>query len=780
MIDTSGVRQVVCVRASRVWLASILLGIIAFSAVLSGTASAAPCPNAALRAGSSGPLPDCRAYEQVSPTDKGGFAAYPTQVAPAQILSNGEGIAYLNYQAFPGAEGNTAVFASHVSRRSEGSGWQTTEMTPPVPPGAVQHLHEASYAFSEDLRQVVMRVPLVALTPQATPGVYNLFLRHPNSEFSWINAATPLLSAEEFCVPNEFELASCFELADVSTFAGASQDYGQIIFESNAQLTPEAPEMNFFDPTSSSLYESTGGKVRLAGILPDGEPAATSTAGAGSSIRYAGAGQVTDGRVEHAMSQDGSRVVFQAPADGGAPVPAQGGMTEVYDRINGEETIELSRPAPGAEGNAAEPATFWAASQDGSRVFFTSAAALTSQSKTSAENSAEDLYEYNVDTRTLTDLTVDTNPIDESGAMVQGVVDISHDGSYVYFVAKGQIDAGARAKDGKPNLYVVHNGGVPTFIATLGEGTCEFEEYKSADSCDWAVHSPELEANVTPDGLHVAFMSTMSIPTTNFPEGYDNRDQSNPEMSDSEVYEYSVVTGNLICASCDPSGQRPEGSALIGGINPFEEVRPGQQPYQGVSTPFHRVRALNDSGTRLFYVAPAPHGGPAERVYEYEEHGEGGCTSEPGCQYMISGPETGGETDQFLGTSETGNDAFLATVARLSPTDKDNLMDIYDARVGGGFQVPSTELPCENTCHQPAATAGTPKLLSGFSGPSGNFPPPKATKKPPTRAQKLAKALRTCRATKHRKRKRASCEAAARHRFGSKAKRSTAKRRAKR
>ena len=48
---------------------------------------------------------------------------------------------------------------------------------------------------------------------------------------------------------------------------------------------------------------------------------------------------------------------------------------------------------------------------------------------------------------------------------MQGVVQISEDGSYVYFVAEGTLAAGAVA--GEPNLYVSHDGGTPVFIATL-------------------------------------------------------------------------------------------------------------------------------------------------------------------------------------------------------------------------------------------------------------------------------------------------------------------------
>jgi hypothetical protein len=143
--------------------------------------AASPCLNAALRTGASTTLPDCRVYEQVSPVDKGGIAAYPSpgQEDPAQASPSGEdpAVAYLNFAAFPGAVGNTAYSAGHVSRRTT-DGWRTTEMSPPVPAGGVMLTNEAHYAFSEDLSQVVLQVPFAALAAGATPNAFNLFLRH--------------------------------------------------------------------------------------------------------------------------------------------------------------------------------------------------------------------------------------------------------------------------------------------------------------------------------------------------------------------------------------------------------------------------------------------------------------------------------------------------------------------------------------------------------------------------------------------------------------------------
>jgi hypothetical protein len=672
-----------------------------------------PANEALRRENNSTALPDCRAYELVSPVDKGGFAAYSGRGLPVQTSPSGEKIAYLSGQSFPGAgaQGSTALYSAHVSGRTP-SGWQTSDWTPPTPTAEVPRIFKVGYDFSEDLTQAVAKVPLVPVTPEATPRVYNLFLRHPDGAYSWVNAAAPALSAEQLC-PEPEELATCWQFHDVSTFAGGSADFSHVLFESNAQLKPEAPETSI-----ESLYESSGGQVSLVGFLPDRQPASTSTAGAGSSVNYP---VVPDRRVEHAISTDGSRVVFQAPSDEGeANEAGQGGLIEVYDRIEGNQTIELSAPAPGATpaNPAPGPATFWAASTDGSRVFFTSPAELTTASNTGPAGEHEDLYEFDFTkplNQRLTDLSVAADP---AGARVLGVIDAADDGSYVYFVAEGQLD-GAKGTDGQPNLYMVHDAGEPNFIATLNSaGACNLGGAESADACDWTPFPLRLEAYVTPDGKHLALMSTESLATANFPSGYDNTDQKTGE-ADSEVYEWSAETGELLCGSCDPSGERPLGNALIGGITPGTSLIQGKPILSAISTPFDRVRSLSDNGARLFYAAPASQASPADKVYEYEHDGEGSCTSSAGCHYLISS-SGGEETEQFLGAGPDGRDVFFLSPNRIVPSDEDNLKDIYDARAESGFAVPSPPPICEGEgC---PGSASTPPVTSArgtttFVGP---------------------------------------------------------------
>jgi hypothetical protein len=748
-------RGVVMLAIAGIWVGSIMLAFAPASAV-------GACPNAQFRSGASEHLPDCRAYEQVSPVEKYGQDAAALQpLEPAQSAPCEEGepctLAYMNVgAAFDGALGNELPDAYLATRGS--NGWQTTPLSPPTLQAPANSNARVSYAFSDDISQAVLRVPLQQLTEGAPAGVYNLFLRNASGGYSLVTTVAPPEPPPSAC-------GNCFEGEDVPAFAGASGDFAHVLFEANDSLIPGAPAGGV-----DNLYEATAGHLSLVGVLPDGSiPPHGATAGGGIEV-----GDEHAHELEHAISQDGSHVVFEADADGGLPDPEQNSMTELYDRIHGSTTVEVSAPAPGARPGEcetrggvcnAEPAQFWGASADGAFVYFTSKASLTKQSFTGMEasepeppeNPGNDLYRYSVATGELTDLTVDTT--DEDGAGVLGVAGSSQDGSYVYFVADGKLASGAES--GKPNLYVWYESAEGTssvsFIATLAPPSeAEAENVEalrlgsafqySSDVEDWSSRPTASQAYVTPDGRHLAFMSVEPL------TGYDNDDEEDGEP-DHEVFEYSAETGTLVCASCDPGGTAPLGSAFL-----------GAKLSERVSTPFHQPRSSSDDGTRLFFTSPDPLvpglSGGSEKVFEYEE----------GAPRLISGTEGGGSS-VFLDASASGSDVFFATREQLVPADKDGLVDVYDARVDGGILALAEPMPCQGgACREPLTSAPSfsVPLSASFAG-VGNLarlPPPPAKL---TRKQLLARALDGCRKLRSRKR-RAACVAAANRRYAPKAK----------
>jgi WD40-like Beta Propeller Repeat len=450
----------------------------------------------------------------------------------------------------------------------------------------------------------------------------------------------------------------------------------------------------------------------------------------------------------------------------------------------------------------------------------------------------------------LTDLT--PAGIHGESAAVQGfptgggVLGASQDGAYVYFVANAALtpdaaagdcfDISEQAPERSCNLYVRHFDGAqwepPKLIAVLSND----------DSPDWGGggfpgNLALVTSRVSPNGRYLAFMSERPL------TGYDNQDatSSTPgERRDEEVFLYDASTETLVCASCNPSGARPlgvhdpgkqpeaaresEGVGLVVdrpaiwgqlGLTGADHWLAGNVPgWTAISTSgaLYQSRYLSDEG-RLFFNSPdllvpavaqpyeaalkqGNHPVSKEKVYEYEPSGVGKCESANGCIGLLSSPngeaERGGEHESaFLDASESGDDVFFLTAAKLSTADKDTNFDVYDARVCA--QAPSFSClpgaalgsePCsgETTCKQGPVTPkqfppvgmtapASAKVPAGATLPSKVVAKPKRT----TRAQLLAKALKHCRArykAKSKRKQRVACERRARRRYSAAHKRS--------
>ena len=111
------------------------------------------CANGPYRSGPSANLPDCRAYEMVSPPAKGGgdISIPGTQVLE-QAASDGEAVSFASLDAFAEPEG-AALLDQYLAQRGA-AGWTTRSITPPrssVPLISEENLASRFKAFSEDL-----------------------------------------------------------------------------------------------------------------------------------------------------------------------------------------------------------------------------------------------------------------------------------------------------------------------------------------------------------------------------------------------------------------------------------------------------------------------------------------------------------------------------------------------------------------------------------------------------------------------------------------------------
>jgi hypothetical protein len=685
-------------------------------------------------------LPDCRAYELVSPPEKdgGNVAADPTftQSTPA-----GDAIKFTSTSAFADAQASEARGAEYVSQRGS-EGWTTHSINPrQVAPLESIYMSTEYQAFSEDLTKGVY----YALTP-FQPG-------HPNVEkVANLYLRTDVLSAP----PGNYELLSdsfaalpprgTTTQAAETRFAAASADWTRIIFETKADLTPEAASSN---PNLPKLYEWHDGTERLAGILPDGTAAPGSSAGAGAGVE-----NVDGGWTQDTISADGSRIVFEA-----APLSETPNATirsgNLFMRINGVETIKLnagerSQPDPGGE----QPAQFWAATPDDSKVFFTTSEALTND----ATPGGFYYYMYDMDAPAGRHLTLLAAQPNDGGGAING---ISTDGSYVYFTSAIPLlpgDPEARPGD----VYVWHNGALRFVVLRTAE--IGFGGVGDTLNRGWGeagrINGQELR--VAPDGRNIAFGSTAAAAASR--AGAENN------TGYGEVYVYSYDSGKLTCASCNPSGAKPTSQASFT-TDLLIDAQDAYGPTEHMSD-MYRDRAISDDGRYVFFdtvdalVAQDTNG--RRDVYEYD-------TATDQVHLISSG--TCDCNSAFVDASADGSNVFFTTHQQLVRADVDSNGDLYDARINGGIPSQNVTAPtsCEgDDCQGPAASAPGFSLPASatFAGAGNAASPPakKVTKKtkakPLTRAQKLAKELKACK--RKTGRQRASCQSRARKRYGAK------------
>jgi hypothetical protein len=728
-------------------------------------------------------LADERAWEQVSPVEKqNGELDFADAQDLVQAAADGDRVAYVVNGPITGAPDTSDTSLPVLSTRGE-DGWRSLEPGPgkslPEPPTEAQSLFSDEFLpfWSADLSHAVVEpLPYVkGLSPEA----------HERTLYVWDAESatfTPVVTSadDETGVPYGGRAPSVW-----MEFRGATPDLSHVLFSSKLALTgnaitgPELPKCEMGEPCvdQNNLYEWWGGRLHLVNVPPSGQPPLV-----GATLGRSGEGQTVAPYSIHAVSSDGRWVVWSSEVH-----ETNGGTTLYVRDMVGERTFQLG----------GRRATFETMSSDGSRVFY-------------LEDG--DLYEFDTTADTTSEIT--PHGAGEASAGVKdAILGASEDGSAVYFVATGDLTGsqdngqGASAQAGAPNLYLLRDTGSgwePTFIATLGPEDEHdwFAKYGLAGT-DSFLDLTKVTSHVSPDGRWVAFMS--DLPLT----GYDNHDAVSG-VADEEVFLYDAQANKLVCASCNPTGARPQGMFDKGWfyhepgssahqarthIDPASAwegrwiagFMPGWRPFRA-NDAMYDPRVVLDSG-RLFFQSPdalVPQDtNGTEDVYEYEPVGVGSCeeasaTFSPasgGCVNLISGGKSPQES-VFYDASESGDDVFFSTQEKLAWSDVDEAGDVYDARaphVPGepvGFPEPEKPPACEGDACQgtPAPLIDQTPASLAFTGPGNLTAPPPALPvkaKPLTRAELLARALKACHA-KHNRRKRLACEKQAHERYPSK------------
>ncbi len=747
-----------------------LLALAPGPALAVGAANEESCPNAALRVGPSASLPDCRAYELVSPAEKNGFG--PTF---EHLIGDGEaGVQSESIGMFAGATGSVGTILYHYISQRSGTGWQS---------GAVESApSELTYAGSQGQPVLVNANKEALLLLHPTEGsVYerDIYKRNANGSFTKVGPALPAYAVPPTPTGSRYQ-----GISGSKQFLGTTPDLSHTLFtlqplQPGERIPPGVPTELWPGDTTAlgsaarpvvSLYEYAGtgssepelvgvrnqrSLAEEASIKEDGhideaaELLSNCGISPGSDSGNGGAGVA--GNHHNAISEDGETVFFTAlGADNTAckSVTESPPVEELFARLQGAQTVAISEPQALAPAAAAEctgvcaentsvankaadwrDGNFEGASRDGSKVFFTSTQQLLNGAtedpnpedsarelaqepkkgcrETTAGDDGCNLYEYEFTGPGEGHLVLlSGGDTSGIGPNVQGVAALSEDGSHVYFVARGVLTK-------TPNEYgrEASSEMENLYVRDTVTGETKFvATLAQGDSEQWS-SAGEFPMNVTNDGRFLVFTSTARL-------------TPGDTSSVAQVFRYDASTGALIRVSIGEEGYNDDGNVsgetaiARGGSLPGEEIAFDQHPAvseDGSVVAFKSTVALTPGA--LENTCFAGEAGVcferAENVYEYNE----------GHVHLIS-YSPGSAIGIFEGTvavSPSGADIFFESRDPLVPQDTDTLGDIYDARVGGGFPMPLSPQcegeGCQGALSVPAAVQAPSSAT--FSPPAG-------------------------------------------------------------
>ncbi len=251
-----------------------------------------------------------------------------------------------------------------------------------------------------------------------------------------------------------------------------------------------------------------------------------------------------------------------------------------------------------------------------------------------------------------------------------------------------------------------------------------------------------------------------------------------------QLFEYDANTDGLRRASIGEGGYNNNGNTE--NLENVPRIVVPNDAQGGEPTSAAASLSVSEAGSVFFTshdrLTPSALEGH-ENVYEFEPPATGACglAVTSGCLSLISAGDEASPAEvrgkpRLLGTDPAGDNVFFVSANNLLPRDGDSQLDWYDARVEGGFEEVSAPPGCgEGTCQGSPVPAPSVPSLAGSAMESGEAPvalvpdPPTlklTAAKSLSAAQKLAKALRACRAGSRKKRR--ACETRARRRLAKK------------
>jgi hypothetical protein len=442
-------------------------------------------------------------------------------------------------------------------------------------------------------------------------------------------------------------------------------------------VSDDAAHVLTVSPESHQLVDVGSGSAEVVSVMPDGTPSSCGLRGfflgpGGAEASFVGSAQWRYGY--HMMaSTDANLVYFRAKPNGECGKPW--GLY-VRDRA-AEETTLID---PGAEGRRVD---FIRASPDGRLAYFVTA----SQLDPADGNSTADLYRWDQATEESTCLTcvvpnADIAPVGEGTTPIL----VSDDLSHAYFSSHNRLVPGEGITGGE-NLYVL-SGGQIRFVATpalISGGVLR-----------------ATTSSLAADGNVLLFRSADSAGRR---LTADPIDCASPCP---QLYRYDDRDGSVECLTCAPAGTT---MAPLG-------IRANLVSNNGFT-------AMSADGSTVAFLteeplAPLDVNGAAD-VYEWRG-GERRLITDG-----VSSTQSGFARPGAWGIDANGDNILFSVVEPgLTGFEQDHFANLYDARIGGGFEPPAPPKRCqEDSCQGPLVPPPTAERPTSptYSG-AGNVKPP--------------------------------------------------------
>jgi hypothetical protein len=688
------------------------------------------CPNAAVRQqDAANYLPDCRAYELVSPGNAEGtllFAGGPNPGA----ATNPSRFAYVgDFSSLPGVDNAINTTGDlYVATRSS-TGWTSKYIgLSGNEAGCVGVSPNSPYSHRsspERIQDSVLTDPAMSRFLDFQDGTAagcaaegngtgdanaNEGIVEPSdAPYLWSSEGALLghLPTGVAALPGAAAALSCPASGLTGAFVPictsevtASGDLSHLIFSSNQFAF--APGGLTSAPGSAYDEDLATGTVSLISDLPASE-------GGGDIPQdptYAAGSHAAEEFIRFpAVSTDGSHILMSTTTafvnphclnEVSVPCPSFTSVpVHLYMRVSDSVTYDVS------QGHAVD---YVGMTPDGSKVFFTSTEQLTAEDK----DTSADLYMWSeAGEKAGHPLTLISKGDNEGNAGEPGNSDacaspwtvkcgvatysdfhysqlkggkggnglsdnsIAADNGDIYFYSPEQLE-GTHGVLGEHNLYDYRDGRVDYVATFSSESSCTGEG--NGEACS---DGPIARMQVSPEDTHAAFITASKLTS------YENAGHL-------EMYSYAPAAGSLVCDSCNPDGQPPTADVYASQDGLF----------------------MTDDGRTFFSTEESlvPRDtNEGEDVYEYSGGRPQLISTGTGTVHLTGTTlATTEEVPGLVGVSADGTDVYFSTYDTLLSEDHNgSFLKFYDARSGGGFPQPTPVPPCAaaEECHGAGSSA---------------------------------------------------------------------------